>query len=278
MNQIPVLSEKDIRLRCGVQSLERGRGYFQNGALADTRRQGSTLRARCTGTAEAPYRVWVAFHSHGIASARCSCPIGHTGTCKHVSALLVNWLEQPEDFPPTEELHQSIERRAKGELVALLTHIFQRYPDLEDLLTLPVPGAESPPTIDPIAYRRQAATVFAEHGEDWTATSAIADGLQSLVDLADRFRDEGNLAAAAVVYREVAGEIIARFRQARYGEDALGEVVDRCLAGLVAGLAGSSTERGASLDALHAIYRANLTSGSSFNLGRGSVARILTER
>ncbi len=55
-----------------------------------------TLKALCQGSAASPYRVEVTFSQKGIASTNCSCPVGAGGYCKHVAALLLTWLHEPE--------------------------------------------------------------------------------------------------------------------------------------------------------------------------------------
>src|SRR5947209_8464108 len=104
MSNLPTPSETEIRDRVGDQSYQRGLGYFHNDAIVSPRRQGSTLKAECWGTAEEPYRVAVTFASAEIDRAECSCPIGHGGFCKHVAALLLTWQSRPEDFVEIEEL------------------------------------------------------------------------------------------------------------------------------------------------------------------------------
>lgn len=41
MDTIPRLDESDIRRYCGEQSFERGRRYYANGSIYDTRREGN---------------------------------------------------------------------------------------------------------------------------------------------------------------------------------------------------------------------------------------------
>jgi uncharacterized Zn finger protein len=44
-----------------AQSIERGRAYFQNGAVGHLVRRGDELEADVEGTGTWPYRVWIEF-------------------------------------------------------------------------------------------------------------------------------------------------------------------------------------------------------------------------
>src|SRR5438093_7506163 len=98
MSTIPLISEDAIRERVGDQNYQRGLGYFHNDAITNPRREGSTLKARCWGTADQPYRVSVTLADGTIDHAECSCPVGYGGGCKHVAALLLAWQARPGDF------------------------------------------------------------------------------------------------------------------------------------------------------------------------------------
>src|SRR5262245_55708023 len=89
MDKIPKLSVSAIKHRIDGGSFQRGEAYFRSGAIFDTRRQGSALKARCEGSQGGPYRVEVTFDGDKIGAADCSCPVGGGGLCKHVAALLL---------------------------------------------------------------------------------------------------------------------------------------------------------------------------------------------
>ena len=95
-NTIPAVSEGTISDWVGSRSFQLGRRYFENEAILDPRRQGSALKARCQGSMPQPYRLRDAFGAEGIEEAHCSCPVGGGGHCKHVGALLLAWLDQPD--------------------------------------------------------------------------------------------------------------------------------------------------------------------------------------
>ena len=101
---IPAVSEETISDWVGSRSFQLGRSYFENEAVFDLRRQGSSLKASCQGSMPQPYRLGVAFGAEGIGKANCSCPVGDGGHCKHVGALLLAWLDQPDAFRVVAEL------------------------------------------------------------------------------------------------------------------------------------------------------------------------------
>jgi len=103
MPRLPVPSESAIRDWTGEASFGRGRSCFRDGAVVQARRQDKTLKARCFGSPPQPYRVEAALGSGGIAGARCSCPVGGGGRCKHVAAMLLAWRKDPDSFSEVQD-------------------------------------------------------------------------------------------------------------------------------------------------------------------------------
>src|SRR5206468_9646453 len=137
------------------------------------RAQGQMIKGLCRG--QQPYRVEVTFDGNAIAAAACSCPVGGGGHCKHVAALLLYYRDHPDAFVEVEELEPALERRSKGELVALIRRMIRRVPELELLLDAPLPGytnGELPD--DPEPFRRQARAAFEHGGDEWGDPAAIA--------------------------------------------------------------------------------------------------------
>ena len=129
---MPSLSHQQIVDWTGETSIKRGTPYV-NDALFDTRRTGLALKARCQGTAAHPYRVTATLGAQGgITRSTCSCPVG--GRCKHVAALLLRWLRDPDAFLEIEDVEAALDRRDKAELIALIRQMLTRHPELETLL------------------------------------------------------------------------------------------------------------------------------------------------
>ena len=98
MPDLPELTEADIRRWTGDQSFARGSRYFSDGAIRNPRLAGSTLKAQCQGSQIQPYHVQVTLGATGIVAGYCSCPVGGGGNCKHTAALLLTWLDNPDEF------------------------------------------------------------------------------------------------------------------------------------------------------------------------------------
>lgn len=171
------LSEADIRTWVGEQSFSRRRSYTRDGSLLNLRRQGNTLKAQCIGSVAQPYRVEAMLGQTGIDAARCSCPVGDGGHCKHVAALLLVWLKQPDSFTQIEEIAATLNKFSKEELIALVIRMIDRHLDLETLLQLSVLGAAKlNQVIDPKVFERQVSNVFKSIGDydEYGAAGAIA--------------------------------------------------------------------------------------------------------
>src|SRR5262245_38270502 len=112
------LTANTIRRYVGDTSFQRGEDYFRNEMVVNGRRVGDTLKADCHGSRGTPYRVSATVKAGEIVEAQCSCPIG--SHCKHIAAMLLTWLERPDNFVSVEEINTALEKRSKVELIALV--------------------------------------------------------------------------------------------------------------------------------------------------------------
>lgn len=254
MLELPKVSVSQIQRLVGDRSLEKGRAYAADEAVFDTRVQGTTLKARCQGSQGGPYRISVSLDGSGIARASCSCPVGGGGQCKHVAAVLLTWRKDPDAFEPAEALDAALARRTKEELVAVIKQMLREQPDLEPLLTtpLPVPGAAASVKATPGAFRKQAANVFKRAGDEWGAESQIADGLSGICEIGEGFFRQGDYAGAAAVYQGVA-EAVREEAYADENGDLLG-ILDTCAGELRKCFAAVKDDAAARRDVLAALF------------------------
>jgi uncharacterized Zn finger protein len=264
----PTINKEAIRARVGERSFARGAEYFRTGAIFDARQQGATLKARCRGSQGGPYRVEAELDETGIGSADCSCPVGGGGSCKHVAALLLTWLERPEQFVEREALDSALDRRSKAELIALVKQMLRQEPDLEWLLEAPLPAAgKQGSPIDPQLYRRQAASLFQNAEYEWGVEGEIAEGLLALKEIGDGFAAQEDHAGAAAVYGAVLAAVLENSDTFPDEEGELGSVIGECVEGLgqclKSGALGEET-RAAVVAQLWEVYRFDVNQG-----GRG---------
>lgn len=140
INTMTTLTESTIRSYTSDQSFERGREYYHSGAIYNAIRQGNTLLADCVGTET--YHLRVELDEGGIQSATCTCPYGLGGYCKHLVALLLTYIHKPGEFIERKPISALLENVDKATLVAILTKLSDRQPELYNWLetNLPVAG------------------------------------------------------------------------------------------------------------------------------------------
>jgi len=110
-----------IRARATEQSFARGESYYHSGAIFDTVRRGSELEGRCEGSDYAPYHIRVVLDGAGnIDTASCTCPYDWGGDCKHIVALLLTFLHEPESFEARAPVQDTLAARSKEDLIALI--------------------------------------------------------------------------------------------------------------------------------------------------------------
>src|SRR6266536_652242 len=226
--QYKPLSEADIQARTDDASFRKGYDYYLHHALVETILSESVLRAFCHGSSGDPYRVEATLlpagekSTHQWATAECSCP--REGFCKHLVALLLTWVHQPERFVVRSRLMGRLSAKSREELLALLEQLVQRQPDIEPmvelLIELPLatpaqekirPGRAKERTVDPATISSQVDSAFYNAGEGWGAASRVAGDLEQLCDIGKSFTEAGEWANAQVVYATIAEETIMQY-------------------------------------------------------------------
>jgi uncharacterized Zn finger protein len=120
---VPGLSESTLRDHASAESVRRGEVYAREGAVRAVRLRENQLQADVQGSEVEPYRVEVTLDEAGIRQARCSCPYTWAGWCKHIVAVLLTVLREPEQVvvrPPLEELLVKLDAAQLRELLLAL--------------------------------------------------------------------------------------------------------------------------------------------------------------
>ncbi len=265
MTNHPQLTESGIRAWTDPGSFGRGQGYYRASHIITPRRQERILKACCIGSRPEPYYVEVTLAQRGIASGDCSCPVGAAGHCKHAVALLLTWLHDPDAFTTVEDMETPLKRRSKAELLVIVRRMLDRYPDLEQVLELPiVTAAEDAPPVDADFIRRQADRAFAGTSyDDWEAAYDVAQRLLELVRIGDDYAEIERWEDAATIYRIVMEETLEGYGMVHDEGGTLHEVVHRCVVGLETCLSVTedSSRRQVLLEALFDVIRWDLDFG-----------------
>ena len=69
---LPNLTETTIRQHASAESFERGRNYYQQGAVLSLVQRGMVLQAEVEGSKSFPYTVSCTFDANGIIAATCT--------------------------------------------------------------------------------------------------------------------------------------------------------------------------------------------------------------
>ena len=128
--QYPDITEDQIQDRCTKQVFARGEGYFYEEAIENAILHGWTLSATCQGSEVTPYRVSVELTPTGIADTECSCPYDWGGDCKHIVALLLTYVHEPDEIHSVEPILTAIAEKPRATLLHIISELLKREPTL----------------------------------------------------------------------------------------------------------------------------------------------------
>ncbi|MGH9839068.1 MAG: SWIM zinc finger family protein [Blastocatellia bacterium] len=125
---LPKLAEAQVRKLANARSFERGLDCYYGGAILDPVRQGMELRAQCEGSDDEPYEVSVTLDEDGVAEGYCSCPYEYDLVCKHIVALLLTYVHEPETFRVVKSPRKALADYSREELIEVIGEILEQNP------------------------------------------------------------------------------------------------------------------------------------------------------
>jgi len=127
------LSTEQLEQMCSPRVYRLACRYAQSAHVTDRMRIGAALTARFHGTRGVyDTRLDVAKRQCDF---ECTCPLaGAREPCKHVIALGVTWIHDPDSFHDLDATLARLTKASKAELITLLRHVAGRMPALVPLL------------------------------------------------------------------------------------------------------------------------------------------------
>jgi uncharacterized Zn finger protein len=256
--KLPKLTETQIKAMASEQSFARGRSYYNDGAILNPRRQGMELSAECQGSDYELYQIRVSLDAKGVADSECDCPYEYGGICKHLVALLLTYVREPQAFRITQQLEQAFADKSKEELIAIITAMVRREPKLLSEVELAAATQQAKPgkPADTAVYQRQVRRVMG-----YDSPRIIEKELKSLRDTAARLLKAGDALNAGAVYHTVIVEAVNGYDDLVMSMDEDGDiaiVIDEIAQGLGEALKKSKPDAATRKTWLEALLEAEL--------------------
>ncbi len=152
MEPFELLTEAVIREHASSESFGRGEEYYDRGAVLSLMRRGNVLRGEVAGS-ESPYEVRVTFDAAGITEASCGCPYDWGGWCKHIVAVLLACIREPESVGEQPALQEVLSGLGRDELESILLKLAARDPSLAGAIENEVSSTQTPSADRPAIQR-----------------------------------------------------------------------------------------------------------------------------
>jgi uncharacterized Zn finger protein len=224
----PSLTEATIRDLTTAQSFSRGQAYLRGGAVLKIEQRDDLLLAEVEGSEYQPYQVRVRLDAGGIVDADCTCPYDWGGYCKHIVAVLLTFVEQPNritERTPVDSLLSDLDREA---LATLLTDLLATHPHLTDwveariaarkgIIQVVSEAAAGPrqrqSPLDPKPFQRHVRNILRGLGqmrpsEAYWATGGAVDQIREVMMQAQPFLEAGDGRNALAILEAVADEYV----------------------------------------------------------------------
>lgn len=256
--KLPKLTEAQVRVLASAQSFERGESYYQGGSIIEPLRQGWELRAECEGSEYEPYQISVTLDAKGIAATSCTCPYDWGGICKHIVALLLAYVHNPQALRVIEPLDKLLADKSKDELIFIIQELLKHKPDLISVveLTTQTQGLKQGQPMNVSMYRTQARRAMQHE-----MPRNVGRELKTLRDVAARLAVSGDALNAGAIYHALLDEAVEGYVEivSEMDEDGgIAIMVDDLAKGLGECLAKSEADSETRREWLECLLRAEL--------------------
>ncbi|WP_228035720.1 SWIM zinc finger family protein [Oculatella sp. LEGE 06141] len=196
------MSEATIRHHTIAQSFERGQGYYRAGSVHSLIQRGDRLLARVEGSEATDYQINVYFDQGGITRATCTCPYDYEGWCKHIVAVLLTCLNQPDRIEHRPALATLLASLNREQLETIVQNIANEQPEWMDAVEVQIAlltqsktqksqKAPRRTTVDPKPIERQVKRIINRYVEQWNDEPAL-DEIREIIQKADKFLEQGD--------------------------------------------------------------------------------------
>ncbi|HEX4946485.1 MAG TPA: SWIM zinc finger family protein [Blastocatellia bacterium] len=199
--KLPKLTEAQVKSLASSQSYQRGVSYYHNESITNPVRQGMELRAECEGSDYEPYEVTATLNKNGVAETDCTCPYDYGGICKHIVALLLTYVHEPDSFEVLDDLQTDLSKLSKEELIQLVGDLVTREPKLKSVVNLSQAAPRGDKAMNVSAYRTQAKRAMASESHN-----TMRRELKALRETAQRMAKAGDLLNAGAIYHAALDE------------------------------------------------------------------------
>ena len=223
------ITESALKSLSSPESYARGYKLYQSGAVFDTFRQGDLLIGKCEGSSAPFYQIHVQLDEGGIQEASCTCPYDWGGYCKHIIALVLTYIHNPDAFIEQKNIEELLGQLDKGDLVHLITKMVDQSPDLYSWLQTAIPAvsAKSQPAqqrnkrkteVSKTAYKRQIQSILHSlqgyrMSEAYWMMGGMVDQLNHVRDTAYDFLEAEDAQGALVILTTLLTEVGRSFEQ-----------------------------------------------------------------
>jgi uncharacterized Zn finger protein len=216
----------DVRDWTSSAYFDRGRRYYERGAIRNPRRANHTLKAQCLGSRPTPYHVRIELGPSGIVSGDCSCPIGEGGRCKHAVALLLTWVHDADSFSQQSSLTKLLNQLDADVLVDIIQTVLERQPELEGLVVMRAQAASNTLTAEEARRQVRERVRSATQVYDYDTLQTLVDDLDTYLDLADQQLGD-DPAQAGPLYAALADELCEHYDELYDEQGSLATLISR---------------------------------------------------
>jgi len=256
------ITESALRSSSTTVSFARGHELYQSDAVFDTFRQDDTITGRCEGSTAPYYHLRVRIDEGGIQEAFCTCPYDWGGYCKHIIALMLTYIHNPDAFVEQKSVEELLSLMDKESLVHLIGEIVDKNPDLYLWLltavqstTLKIKPAQSgkkrKTQVSNTQYRKQIQSILHSlsgyrRSEAYWMMGGMVSQLQQICESANAFLDAGDAKGALVILSTLLTEVCNSYEEFDDSDGELGQFIEELALPMVEAILSSDfgiTER-----------------------------------
>lgn len=226
---IKKMTESALKSLSSPESFARGHELYQSDAVFDTFRKGDNLNGKCEGSGAPFYQLRVQLDEGGIQEASCTCPYDWGGYCKHIVALILTHIHNPDAFIEQKNIEELVSQLDKDVLVQLITKMVDKKPDFYSWLqtAIPAASAKSQPAhqrnkrkteVSKTEYKKQIQNILHSLrgyrlSEAYWMMGGMVDQLNRVRDTAHEFLEAEDTQGALVILTTLLSEVSESYDQ-----------------------------------------------------------------